>query len=44
MLCEKLAAEKGFIVGEVYCDNDRSAYNGKLRPAYERMLADLEAG
>ncbi len=42
-MCEKLAAEKGWPVGEVYIDNDRSAYSGRPRPAYERMLADLEA-
>jgi len=27
-----------------YVDNDVSAYSGKRRPAYERMLADIEAG
>lgn len=29
---------------EVYVDNDRSAYSGKPRPAYRRMLADADAG
>ncbi len=43
-LCEKLAGEKGWLVSEIYVDNDKSAYSGKPRPAYERMLADLEAG
>ncbi len=43
-LCEKLAAEKGWLVSEIYVDNDKSAYSGKPRPAYERMLVDLEAG
>jgi site-specific DNA recombinase len=43
-LCEKLAAEKGWFVGEVYVDNDKSAYGKRPRPEYERMLADLEAG
>jgi site-specific DNA recombinase len=43
-LCGKLAAEKGWIVAETYTDNDKSAYSGKLRPAYQRMLSDLEAG
>jgi DNA invertase Pin-like site-specific DNA recombinase len=27
-----------------YVDNDISAYSGKKRPAYERMLADIEDG
>jgi site-specific DNA recombinase len=29
---------------ERYSDDDISAYSGKRRPGYERMLADLEAG
>ncbi|HVM20937.1 MAG TPA: recombinase family protein [Egibacteraceae bacterium] len=43
-LCRQLAGAKGWPVAEVYVDNDRSAYSRKRRPAYERMLADLEAG
>jgi site-specific DNA recombinase len=43
-LCRKLARERGWPVAEVYVDNDRSAYRGKPRPAYVRMLADIEAG
>lgn len=43
-LCRDLAERKGWEVAEVYVDNDVSAYSGKPRPAYERMLADLEAG
>jgi DNA invertase Pin-like site-specific DNA recombinase len=43
-LCRKLAAERGWAVAEVYVDNDKSAYSGKPRPDYERMLADIEAG
>jgi site-specific DNA recombinase len=43
-LCRKLAAEKGWAVAEVYADNDASAYSGRPRPAYERMLKDVEAG
>ena len=37
-LCERL----GWDVGGVYVDNDVSAYRGRTRPAYERMLADLK--
>ncbi len=29
---------------EVYVDNDVSAYSGKPRPAWERLLADVRAG
>jgi len=31
-------------VAEVYSDNDLSAYSGKPRPAYKRMLADIASG
>jgi DNA invertase Pin-like site-specific DNA recombinase len=43
-LCRRLAADRGWPIAEVYVDNDRSAYRGKPRPAYERMLADIDAG
>jgi DNA invertase Pin-like site-specific DNA recombinase len=43
-LCRKLAKERGWAVAEVYVDNDRSAYTGKPRPAYNRMLTDIENG
>ena len=42
--CRELAERKGWPVAEVYVDNDISAYSGKVRPAYRRLLADLEAG
>ena len=41
--CERLCAEKGWTPVE-YVDNDISASDGKHRPAYQRMLADIEAG
>jgi DNA invertase Pin-like site-specific DNA recombinase len=41
--CEKLCKAKGWTPIE-YADNDISASNGKHRPAYERLLADIEAG
>ncbi|MBA3290875.1 MAG: recombinase family protein, partial [Actinobacteria bacterium] len=41
--CEKKAAVMGWEIAGVYEDNDRSASNGKRRPEYERLLADLEA-
>jgi DNA invertase Pin-like site-specific DNA recombinase len=41
--CRALAQRLGWTVAQVYCDNDLSAYSGRRRPAYERMLADIEA-
>ena len=34
----------GWTVVDVYCDNDLSAFSGRRRPAYERMLSDIDAG
>lgn len=42
--CEELAERNGWQVVEVYVDNDLSAYSGKPRPRYQRMLADLDEG
>ncbi|MDJ0461588.1 recombinase family protein [Streptomyces sp. H27-C3] len=42
--CEALAERNGWDVVEVYVDNDLSAYSGKPRPGYRRMLADLADG
>jgi site-specific DNA recombinase len=42
--CRQLAVRLGWEVVEVYTDNDISAYSGKPRPGYQRMLADLRAG
>ncbi|WP_137235192.1 recombinase family protein [Streptomyces sp. BPSDS2] len=42
--CEALAESRGWEVVEVYVDNDLSAYSGKPRKDYRRMLADLELG
>lgn len=43
--CERLAKRAGHVVGDrFYEDNDKSAYSGKRRPAYEQMLADIKAG
>lgn len=43
-LCRDLAAKLGIEVAQTYVDNDISAYSGRRRPAYEQMLADIEAG
>jgi site-specific DNA recombinase len=42
--CRALCDRKGWTVGEVYVDDDVSAYSGKPRPAWRRLLADIEAG
>jgi site-specific DNA recombinase len=42
--CRAFADRHGWEVGQVYVDNDVSAYSGKVRPAYEQLLADIEAG
>jgi DNA invertase Pin-like site-specific DNA recombinase len=41
--CLRLCRDRGWTPTE-YVDNDISAYSGKKRPAYERMLTDIEAG
>jgi site-specific DNA recombinase len=38
-----LAERKGWPVGEVFVDNDLSAWSGKRRPEYERMLEAIRA-
>lgn len=40
----ELAAKIGATVTTVYRDNDLSAYSGKPRPGYLRLLEDLHAG
>ena len=42
--CRKLAADRGWPIGDEYVDNDVSAYSGKPRREYARMLADLTSG
>jgi DNA invertase Pin-like site-specific DNA recombinase len=42
--CRALAVSKGWTVGHVLTDNDRSAYNGKARPAYDQLLDGLAGG
>jgi site-specific DNA recombinase len=39
-----LAERRGWPVAGVYIDNDRSAYSGKPREEYERLLTDIETG
>lgn len=42
--CRKYAEARGWEVSVVLSDNDISAYTGKRRPAYERLLEMIEAG
>ncbi|MDX6390327.1 MAG: site-specific recombinase [Streptosporangiaceae bacterium] len=42
--CRELAARLGYLVVAVFCDNDVSAYSGKPRPQYLKMLEFLRAG
>ena len=42
--CRQIAAERGWVIAEEYVDNDISAYSGKRRPGYQRMLEDIAAG
>lgn len=43
-LCRELADRLGWDVADVYVDNDRSAFNGRPRPAYAAMLEAARAG
>lgn len=42
--CRALCERRGWTVAEVYADNDVSAYSGKPRPAWARLLADVKHG
>lgn len=42
--CAKLAANRGWTLVETYEDNDAGAWNGRPRPAYDRLLEAIRAG
>lgn len=42
--CEALCGERDWVIVSTYEDNDRSAYSGRERPEYERLVADVAAG
>lgn len=42
--CRRLAEQRGWPVVEVYVDNDISAFSGKPRPSYRRLLDDISSG
>jgi site-specific DNA recombinase len=42
--CRAHCALRGWQVVAEYVDNDVSAYSGRVRPSYQRLLADLTSG
>lgn len=42
--CRAWAERHGWTVADVYADDDISAYSGKRRPGYQRLLDDVDAG
>src|SRR4051794_24872107 len=42
--CAGLAQRKGWQVADQYVDDDVSAWSGKTRPEYRRLLDDVRAG
>lgn len=42
--CRELVERNGWTVLDVYRDNDLSAYSGKPRPDYRRLLDDIRSG
>ncbi|AZI58378.1 recombinase family protein [Nakamurella antarctica] len=42
--CRSAALKRGWKVETIYTDNDVSATRSKVRPEYQRMLADIAAG
>ena len=42
--CQAEAERRGWTVAQEYVDDDISAYSGKQRPEYERMLRDIAEG
>jgi site-specific DNA recombinase len=41
--CRRLAEQRGWLVVREYVDDDVSAYSGKRRPEYARLLSDLRS-
>ena len=42
--CQQLVEQRGWTVAGIYVDDDLSAYSGRRRPEYERMLDEVKAG
>lgn len=43
-VCKPHATDRGWHVVDVFTDNDLSAYSGKRRPAFERMMKLVDGG
>lgn len=41
--CRREAERRGWPVADLYVDDDKSAWSGRHRPEYERMVRDIEA-
>lgn len=41
--CRKEAERRGWPVADLYVDDDKSAWSGKVRPEYRRLVDDIEA-
>lgn len=42
--CREWCERNGWVVAEVLVDNDKSAYSGKARPEYRRLLEGIASG
>src|SRR5262245_48579300 len=42
--CREWAERHGWPLADIYIDDDISAYRGKNRPEYRRLLADIKSG
>src|SRR5450631_4156991 len=42
--CRALCARKGWPIVATLTDNDYSAFSGRMRPAYERLMGLLDSG
>jgi site-specific DNA recombinase len=42
--CRELVESRGWELAEVYVDDDTSAYSGRARPAFDRLMEAVEAG
>ena len=42
--CQVICERSGWTIGGLYVDNDLSAYSGKPRPEYDRLMNDVAGG
>lgn len=42
--CRALCARRGWMVAKVYADDDTDVYTGKPRPAWQRLISDVQTG